>query len=113
MVCVAPHSTRREEAGNTVQAIRAAGGQAFALPLDVGRTEQFPGFRDDLLRTIGEQWSATTVHALVNNAGFGGGYPFAEMTEEAFDDYYRVLLRGPSFLRTEEGRVGKECVSTG
>jgi NAD(P)-dependent dehydrogenase (short-subunit alcohol dehydrogenase family) len=34
----------------------------------------------------------------VNNAGFGGGRSFEEMTEEAFDQYYRVLLRGPYFL---------------
>lgn len=98
MAVVATYRTRPEGADDTVRAIRAAGGHALALPLDVGRTDEFPRFRDDLVRAIGEQWNATSVHALVNNAGFGGGYPFAEMTEEAFDDYYRVLLRGPYFL---------------
>lgn len=98
MAVVATYRTRPGEAGATVDAIRASGGRALAVALDLGRTEEFPRFRDDLVRAIGEEWNATGVHALVNNAGFGGGYPFAEMTEESFDAYYKVLLRGPYFL---------------
>lgn len=78
--------------------IREGGGHAVALRLDVGRTETFDGFKRELTEVLENEWGATDLHALVNNAGFGGGRTFSDMTGEAFDDYYRVLLRGPYFL---------------
>lgn len=78
--------------------IREGGGHAVALRLDVGRTETFDGFKRELIELLESEWGAEHLHALVNNAGFGGGRIFEDMTEEAFDDYYRVLLRGPYFL---------------
>ncbi len=78
--------------------IRDIGGRAVALRLDVGRSDTFDKFRHELLGALKRGWGAADLHALVNNAGFGGGRAFEEMTEDAFDDYYRVLLRGPYFL---------------
>lgn len=98
MGVVVTYNARPEGAERTVAAVRESGGTAIALPLDIGRSETFPAFRDALADGLASAWNATGIHALVNNAGFGGGRGFEEMTEEAFDQYYRVLLRGPYFL---------------
>ena len=98
MGVVVTYNARPEGAERTVEEIRATGGTAVCLPLDVGRTETFPDFTNALTRALSSEWDTDRIHALVNNAGFGGGIGFTEMTEEAFDAYYRVLLRGPYFL---------------
>ncbi|MDO9399005.1 MAG: SDR family oxidoreductase [Herbiconiux sp.] len=98
MGVVVTYNARPEGAERTVQQIRENGGTAIALRLDIGRTDTFPDFADALVGVLGREWGADRLHALVNNAGFGGGRGFEEMTEEAFDAYYRVLLRGPYFF---------------
>lgn len=96
-VIVTYHS-RPEGADETVRLIEDLGGTARAFRLDVGDTAAFPAFRDLVRSTLDSVWGTDRIDALVNNAGFGGGHGFEEMTETAFDDYYRVLLRGPYFL---------------
>ncbi|WP_313544472.1 SDR family NAD(P)-dependent oxidoreductase [Leifsonia aquatica] len=98
MGVVVTYNARPEGAARTVEEIRGSGGTAVALPLDIGRTDTFPAFTNALTDALADEWGAERIHALVNNAGFGGGMSFEEMTEDAFDDYYRVLLRGPYFL---------------
>jgi len=95
---VATYNSNPEGAEETVALIRSGGGAAVALQLDLGQSEMFPGFTERLDSALKEEWSTGTIVGLVNNAGFGGGRTFEEMTEEAFDEYYRVLLRGPYFL---------------
>lgn len=95
---VATYNSRPEGAEETVTMIRGGGGTAIALPLDIGCTETFPEFKDQLARALQSEWQTESLVGLVNNAGFGGGRAFEEMSEEAFDQYYRVLLRGPYFL---------------
>lgn len=98
MRTVVTYHSRPEGAQETVSAIRDSGGEAAALPLDVGRTDTFPEFTRELTQLLDREWGTDTIHCLVNNAGFGGGHLFEEMTQDAFDQYYRVLLRGPYFL---------------
>lgn len=95
---VATYNSRPEGADETVAMIRDSGGTAIALPLDISRTETFREFKDQLASTLQSEWHTDSLVGLVNNAGFGGGRSFEEMSEEAFDQYYRVLLRGPYFL---------------
>ncbi|MCU1411005.1 MAG: family oxidoreductase [Rhodoglobus sp.] len=95
---VATYHSHPEGAEETVAIIRANGGRAVALPLDIGRSETFPAFREQLAVALASEWQTAGIRGLVNNAGFGGGLSFEEMTEEAFDRYFRVLLRGPYFL---------------
>jgi NAD(P)-dependent dehydrogenase (short-subunit alcohol dehydrogenase family) len=85
-------------ADETVAAIEAAGGQAVALRLDVGRSETFAAFTAQVVAEIGERWQRTTIDAIVNNAGFGQMAMFADTTEELFDTFHRTLLKGPFFL---------------
>lgn len=98
MGVVITYNARPEGADRTVEEIRENGGTAVALPLDIGRTDTFPDFTNALTSALRSEWGADRIHALVNNAGFGGGMSFEKMTEDAFDAYYRVLLRGPYFL---------------
>jgi NAD(P)-dependent dehydrogenase (short-subunit alcohol dehydrogenase family) len=83
----------------TVAAIEALGGTAVALPLDIGKTEIFPDFRDSVAAALRSTWQRDTFDVLVNNAGIGHGTTmFQDTTEELFDTLTRVLLRGPYFL---------------
>jgi len=95
---IVTYNSRPDGANETVRLIESAGGTARAVRLDVGDSGSFPAFRDELRRILDAEWGTDRIAALVNNAGFGGGLTFADMTEAAFDDYYRVLLRGPYFL---------------
>lgn len=83
----------------TVAAIEAAGGTAVALPLDLGKTEAFPAFRESVVGTLRGTWQRDSFDSLVNNAGVGhGATMFPDTSEELFDSLMRVLLRGPYFL---------------
>lgn len=91
-------NTDPDGARETVSAIERNGGTAVALPLDVGRSETFPGFVDRAAAEIRRLWNRTTFDYLVNNAGFGQMSMFEDTTEELFDQFHRVLLKGPYFL---------------
>lgn len=95
---VATYRSRAEEAEQTAADIRGVGGTARTLRLDLADSSTFPAFRADLLRVLESEWGAERITALVNNGGFGGGRTFEEMSEDAFDQYYRTLFRGPYFL---------------
>ncbi|GAB3828127.1 SDR family NAD(P)-dependent oxidoreductase [Dactylosporangium cerinum] len=88
------------EAGalETAAAVEKEGRVAVALRLDVGRTETFPAFRGQVVTALRDTWQRDTFDHLVNNAGFGGMARFEDTTEELFDKFLRVLLRGPYFL---------------
>lgn len=95
---VLTYRSHPEGAAEAVDLIQDRGGSAAALPLDVADVEGFPAFRVALQRVLADRWATDAIHGLVNNAGFGGGAPFADITPEHFDRYYQVLLRGPYFL---------------
>jgi len=85
-------------AQDTVAAIEKEGGTAVALRLDVGRSETFPAFREQVVDALHDTWQRDTFDHLVNNAGLGGMAMFEDTTEELFDRFSRVLLKGPYFL---------------
>ncbi|MBM2617963.1 SDR family oxidoreductase [Actinoplanes sp. LDG1-06] len=85
-------------AEDTVAAVEKEGSTAVAFRLDVGRTEEFPEFRERVAGALQEKWQRDTFDYLVNSAGFGGMAMFEDVTEELFDRFHRVLLKGPYFL---------------
>ena len=95
---VLTYNANRDGAQETVATIERQGGTAVALPLDVGRSETFPAFAERLADEMGDRWGRTTFDFLVNNAGFGQMAMFEDTTEELFDAFHRVLLKGPFFL---------------
>ncbi|MGI5525381.1 SDR family NAD(P)-dependent oxidoreductase [Micromonospora sp. CA-259024] len=82
----------------TVAAIEEEGGTAVALPLDVGRSETFPAFRESVVAALRGTWQRDTFDSLVNNAGLARMAMFEDTSEELFDTVMRVLLKGPFFL---------------
>jgi NAD(P)-dependent dehydrogenase (short-subunit alcohol dehydrogenase family) len=95
---VVTFNTDSTGARETVSAIESNGGTAVAAQLDVGRSETFPAFVDRAQTELRRLWDRTTFDYLVNNAGFGGMSMIEDTTEELFDRFYRVLLKGPYFL---------------
>jgi NAD(P)-dependent dehydrogenase (short-subunit alcohol dehydrogenase family) len=90
---------RNKEGGlETVAEIEKLGGKAVALPLDVGESHSFPMFTEAVTEALAETWGARTFTSLVNNAGFGQMCMFEDTTEELFDAFMRVSLKGPYFL---------------
>lgn len=91
------YNTNPDGAKETVAAIEAGGGGAVALPLDVGRSASFADFARQVEREL-DRWQRTSFDYLVNNAGFGQMAMFEDTTEDLFDEFFRVILKGPYFL---------------
>lgn len=101
---VAVHYGGNEAAAKeTVAAIEAAGGSAFALGQELG----VPGDAEAL-------WAAFDLHAdgvdiLVNNAGIGTARPFGEIEEAEYERLFAVNAKAPFFL----ARLGLERMRDG
>jgi len=95
---IVTYSRHPAGAEETVRIIETQGGSAVALPLDVGRVETFPEFRERIVETLQSRWNVTSFQYLVNNAGIAQMALFEETSEEQFDELYRVLFKGPYFL---------------
>ena len=92
------YNTNPEGAEETVATIEDRGGMAVALRLDVGNTETFDAFTQRVSTEITDRWQRTSFDYLVNNAGFGQMSIFVDTTEELYDRFHRVILKGPYFL---------------
>lgn len=92
------YHTHPAAATAVVQGIVASGGQAAALPLDVGDVSRFGEFRDAVERQLERTWQRLTLSGLVNNAGHGVYQPIETVSEPQFDHLFDVHLKGPFFL---------------
>ena len=81
-----------------VTAVEALGQKAVALSLDTGDISTFPAFVGTLKAALAATWGVERFDFLVNNAGIGIGAPFAETTEEQFDELMNVHVKGVFFL---------------
>lgn len=95
---IVTYNKNPDGAKETVTKIEKNGGTAVALRLEVGRSETFPAFKEAVLSVLAETWRADSFTYLVNNAGFGRMAMFEDTTEELFDEFLRVILKGPYFL---------------
>jgi NAD(P)-dependent dehydrogenase (short-subunit alcohol dehydrogenase family) len=87
-----------EGAEETVATIEDRGGAAVALQLDIGDSQTFEAFAQRVAATTSERWQRGSFDYLVNNAGFGQMSMFEDTTEELYDAFQRVILKGPYFL---------------
>ncbi|WP_252274278.1 SDR family NAD(P)-dependent oxidoreductase [Pseudomonas subflava] len=92
------YNSGRAEAEALVAEIRALGRQAVALQLDVGRSAGFADFAERVRQALADTWQRERFDALVNNAGIGIHVPFAETSEEQFDQLLNIHLKGTFFL---------------
>jgi NAD(P)-dependent dehydrogenase (short-subunit alcohol dehydrogenase family) len=92
------YNAHPEGAEETVATIEDRGGVAVALALDVGNSDTFDAFAQRVAAEITDRWQRSSFDYLVNNAGFGQMSMFIDTTEELYDRFHRVILKGPYFL---------------
>jgi len=95
---VITYRSGEREASEVVSQITAQGAKSVALPLDVGDIASFPAFVTKLEAALKNTWQRDRIDHLVNNAGIGLHRPFAETTEEQFDQLLNVHFKGTFFL---------------
>jgi NAD(P)-dependent dehydrogenase (short-subunit alcohol dehydrogenase family) len=92
------YNTNPEGAEETIATIEDRGGTAVAMQLDVGDSGTFDAFAQRVAAEISDRWQRTSFDYLVNNAGFGQMSMLVDTTEELYDRFHRVILKGPYFL---------------
>ncbi len=95
---VVTYATNKDEANATVEAVKALGGKAAALHLDLNDFKSLDGFIVLLSKTLKETFNADKYDYLINNAGMGATVPFEKMTEEIFTDFLNVHFKSVYFL---------------
>src|SRR5512138_2323950 len=98
MGVILTYRSNRSAALSVLDRIASDGGQAVALELDVEDITGFVAFRAAVQRELHAKWGRTTLHGLVNNAGYGLFNPFETLTPTQFDGLLNVHLKGPFFL---------------
>lgn len=98
MGVILTYNNNPDAAAGVVAAIEAEDGKAVALQLDVCQSASFSAFRNAVRKTLATTWHTDRFDALVNNAGYGLFRPMVDVDEDAFDDLYKVHLKGPFFL---------------
>ncbi|MFJ9620732.1 SDR family NAD(P)-dependent oxidoreductase [Streptomyces sp. NPDC101181] len=84
-------------AEETAEQVRAAGGTATVLRLDIGDVSSFAAFATELGALL-ERWGASRLDILVNNAGVGVFGPLDTVTADDFDLVMDTNVRGTFFL---------------
>lgn len=92
------YRSQADEAQSVVDAIRAQGRRAVALPLDVGASATFDAFVQRVRTVLTADFGRDTFDHLVNNAGVGVHASLMETTEAEFDALVNVHLKGVFFL---------------
>lgn len=95
---VALMGRRTERLEAEVEAIRATGGQAVAIPLDVADAHAIGPAFDQAQSALGP------LDILVNNAGVGGDGMALDISVETFDQTFDVNVRGVFFAAREAAR---------
>lgn len=92
------YHSRKAEADEVVKQIEGGGQKACALQLDVSDSKLFAAFSEQVEKVLREKWHRDSFDFLVNNAGTGVHSPFAETTEEQFDQMMNIHLKSVYFL---------------
>ncbi|MEW4570317.1 SDR family oxidoreductase [Tautonia sp. JC769] len=96
LVCV-NYRSNAEAARAVVGEVEAAGGEAFALPADVGSVEQVGRFFEALDAELDARRGDRRFDILVNNAGIAEMLTVGSTDEEAFDRVFATNVKGPFF----------------
>lgn len=96
-IIVTYHSGQAE--GDAVaKEIQAVGRKAVALQIDTAKASTFDSFANTLKEALATTWQRDAFDFLVNNAGIDRKAPFAQATEQDFDDLMNVHFKGVFFL---------------
>lgn len=91
------YRSQADAAQAVVTQIQALGRRAAALPLDMADSDSFAAFAAAVQSQL-QQWGASGLQALFNNAGEGLYATIADTTPAQFDHLVAVHLKGPYFL---------------
>ncbi|MDD2815135.1 MAG: SDR family oxidoreductase [Thiotrichaceae bacterium] len=92
------YHSKQAEADAVVAEIESKGQKAVALALDIGNSQSFDNFVQQVAAALKQTWNQTQFQYLVNNAGIGINASFAETSEQQFDQLVNIHLKGPFFL---------------
>lgn len=92
------YHSKKAEADEVVRLIESGGQKACAFQLDVSDSKSFSAFAKQVESVLKEKWHRDSFDFLVNNAGTGVHSPFAETTEEQFDQMMNIHLKSVYFL---------------
>lgn len=98
MDVIITHRNNQALADETVNAVKALGQNAAAVHLNLSDFSSLDGFVKDIAVILKEKFDAEKLDGLVNNAGMGATVPFAQVTEETFNDFLNVHFKGVYFL---------------
>jgi len=92
------YRSKKEEANEVVNQIELTGQTAASMQLDTSKVSSFEAFKKELTTTLQQKWNRDTFDFLINNAGIDAASPFAQTTEEDFDNLFNVHFKGVYFL---------------
>ncbi|QJD97006.1 SDR family oxidoreductase [Mucilaginibacter robiniae] len=95
---VLTYNSKAQEAEEVVKQIESTGQKAAAIQLNTAEVQSFDTFVDRLKDTLATQFNINQFDFLVNNAGFAGYSPIADVTEGMFDGLINVHFKGVYFL---------------
>jgi len=86
------------EANKVVEEVKGLGQEAIAFQLDTGDVKSFDQFFSGVSKHLVEKTGSSNFDFLINNAGTALYAPFAETTEEQFDEALNIHYKGVFFL---------------
>jgi len=92
------YNSKKEDALAVVAEIEKFGGKAAALQLNTGDIKSFDSFFSTLTSVMKNTFATDRFDFLINNAGIGIMAPFAQTTEEQFDEMMSIHFKGVYFL---------------
>lgn len=95
---VITYNNRKDAADEVVTEIKNLGQNAASLQLNTGDIKSFDSFFVSLTKILVSEFSSDKFDFLINNAGIGHHSPFAETTEEKFDELINIHFKGVFFL---------------
>jgi 3-oxoacyl-[acyl-carrier protein] reductase len=92
------YGTNKAAACDTIQAIEATGGHAFAIQAEFGQLAAVDVLLGRLKRELSARAGDPGLDILVNNAGIGLNAAVGDTTEAGFDKLMAVNVKAPFFL---------------
>lgn len=92
------YNSNKAEADNVVSEIQAMGRKAAAFQLNTGNVASFDAFFKQAAGWLQQNTGSPHFDFLVNNAGTALYAPFAQTTEEQFDEIMNIHYKGVFFL---------------
>lgn len=95
---IVTYHSQQQEAASVVAAIEGLGARAMALQLDVGNSQSFNAFAQQVTHALGQHWGRDRFDFLINNAGVGMHGALLETNEAQFDQLMNIHVKGVFFL---------------